>query len=481
MPKYLTNIDLVKNQLQNAVIHILGTDPASPTEGQIYYNSTLGDKKLYLHDGTSFKAIGDITGVASSSSQLTVTGGGAGEVSLSLSLAASITNGEAGLVTGDLIFNYISGGAALVNSVAAGTGISVSGSTGAVTITNTDLGSSQSIFKNIVVSGQSTVVAETNNDSLTLVAGSNMTITTDATTNTITLSSAGATYVAGSGLTLTGNSFGHTNIITASNFGDTGLTRTLAFGGTFVVPYVTYDDYGHISTKSDLTLTLPANVDTNWYPTTFAWTAGTAAGPTGSLTGVGMSAVSYGAIPAASGTNSGIVTNGTQTFAGAKTFSNNVTITGNLTVNGTATTINTETINLADNLIILNSNYTGSTPTENGGIEVERGTLANSSLIWNETTDKWQVSADSTTFYDIVTSAQSFSASIGDGVLTTIPVTHNLGTRDVIVQLFDMSSYDTVFADVIRTDANTVTVLFTVAPTTNGIRVLITKIGSSIT
>lgn len=58
----------------------------------------------------------------------------------------------------------------------------------------------------------------------------------------------------------------------------------------------------------------------NYYPTTFAWANGTTAGPTGSLTGVGMSAVSFNAIPVASATQSGVVTTGDQSFAGEKTF-----------------------------------------------------------------------------------------------------------------------------------------------------------------
>ena len=66
-------------------------------------------------------------------------------------------------------------------------------------------------------------------------------------------------------------------------------------------------------------------------PTAFKWTSGTESGPTGSLTGNGMSAVSFAAIPSASSSASGVVTTGAQTFAGTKTFSQ--TIAGSITGN----------------------------------------------------------------------------------------------------------------------------------------------------
>ena len=72
---------------------------------------------------------------------------------------------------------------------------------------------------------------------------------------------------------------------------------------------------------------------------------------------------------------------------------NDMTVSGNLTVSGTTTTVNTETINLADNTITLNSNATGSA-SEDGGIEIERGDDANKTLIWDETTDKWTVGSE---------------------------------------------------------------------------------------
>jgi hypothetical protein len=68
-----------------------------------------------------------------------------------------------------------------------GSGISATTTGNDITISNTDPGSAQNIFKNIAVAGQSTVVADTNNDTLTLVAGTNVTITTNATTDSVTI------------------------------------------------------------------------------------------------------------------------------------------------------------------------------------------------------------------------------------------------------------------------------------------------------
>jgi hypothetical protein len=61
----------------------------------------------------------------------------------------------------------------------------------------------------------------------------------------------------------------------------------------------------------------------------------------------------------------------------------------NLIVQGTTTTVNSETVTIADNQIVLNSDFTGATPTGNGGIEIKRGTQTNSAVTWNEITDRW--------------------------------------------------------------------------------------------
>jgi hypothetical protein len=69
-----------------------------------------------------------------------------------------------------------------------GTGDGTDGNPYQLQIDNADKGSSQNIFKNILVSGQDDIVADSNDDSLTVVAGDGMAITTNATTDTITFS-----------------------------------------------------------------------------------------------------------------------------------------------------------------------------------------------------------------------------------------------------------------------------------------------------
>lgn len=68
-----------------------------------------------------------------------------------------------------------------------------------------------------------------------------------------------------------------------------------------------------------------------------------------------------------------------------------------------------------------------------------------------------------------------YAANIGNGSATSYAVSHGLGTTDVNVMLKDNSTLAQVFADVVITDANTVTVSFAVAPASNAYRVIIKK------
>ena len=89
-------------------------------------------------------------------------------------------------------------------------------------------------------------------------------------------------------------------------------------------------------------------------------------------------------------TNLTLTGNGT----GNVTINDALVVTGSLTVQGTTTTVDSETINLADNIIVLNSNFSSGTPTEDTGFSVLRGGSATKSFLWNETSDKWTVGSE---------------------------------------------------------------------------------------
>jgi flavorubredoxin len=71
----------------------------------------------------------------------------------------------------------------------------------------------------------------------------------------------------------------------------------------------------------------------------------------------------------------------------------------------------------------------------------------------------------------------SYASTIGNGVATSYTVTHNLNSRDVDVQLYDLTTNETVISDVVRNTVNAVVVSFTNPPATGSIRVLVKKIG----
>lgn len=69
----------------------------------------------------------------------------------------------------------------------------------------------------------------------------------------------------------------------------------------------------------------------------------------------------------------------------------------------------------------------------------------------------------------------SYSVNIGNGSATNINVTHGLNSLDVVVEVFKISTGETVYVDTIRTGVNTVRLSFANAPTTNQYRVVIKK------
>ena len=113
--KHLSNISLEQNELQNAVVHSLGTAPTSPVEGQIFYNSG-ASKTVFVYtkasgayDATYWKALapGDITSVSSNTTgQLTISSGSEGDAVFSI-VTEAVSNNSTGLATTAQIKAYV--------------------------------------------------------------------------------------------------------------------------------------------------------------------------------------------------------------------------------------------------------------------------------------------------------------------------------------------------------------------------------------
>jgi len=461
---YLSNLNLSKNQLQNAVIHPLGTAPASPVEGQLYYNSSAGVKMLYVYNGTAWVPVGDITAISSTESRLIVTNGTTGDVSLSLDIATVVANGGTGLVTADLLYDYVAGLDA-VYSITAGTGISVTGTSTDPIITNTDLGSSQAIFKNIAVAGQSTVVADSNNDTLTIAAGGNVTITTNATTDTVTISSTdtNTTYdlvadvTAGGAVILLNGSdssqdavkiLGTSNEVEVTRSGNditVGLPNNVVIAGNLtVIGTTTTNNVETVSTSNGVIFEGNA-ADAN----ELTLIAGT------------LTADQVITLPDATGTIALLsnIGNGTLTVTAGTVMSGGGSFTANQSGNSSVT------INHA---AVSRTNNTSSASPGVGGSFTVIDTVTTSA--------EGHITAVNT---KTVTLPANSATSYATTISVSGTITHSLSTKDVIVQLYDTVTNETVYADVVRVNTapyNTVTVTFGNAPA-NPIRVLVSKIG----
>jgi len=151
------------------------------------------------------------------------------------------------------------------------------------------------------------------------------------------------------------------------------------------------------------------------------------------------------------------------------TITNNLNVNGNLNVAGTINSINTNEVNIVDNKINLNTDFTGD-PTVNAGIRVERGNEADVEVLWNESVDAWTLTNNGTNYHAI---ARKYVETLSTSA-TTYVITHNLDTQDVNVQVSEASSpFAKVETDVELTSATTVTLRFAAAPTAGEYKVVI--------
>lgn len=398
---YKSNIDLGGLQLLNAAIHPTDTQPSSGTEGQIYFNTTANNKKLYVYDGTEWLDVtGDVRSI-SAGTGISVADGSGGDATVSLShLGLETLTAISGESAIDSIFFY-----------------DVSSSTSAYLTCSTATG--------IAIDGTSLKLASIPNASLT---NSSITVT------------GGAGLTATAGATSLG---GTTTIDVGAGTGIAVETNAVALKN-------------HASLSDD---TLLMWDDTN-----------------GQLI------------------DSPLSDDGTNVTVGS---SRNLVISGNLTVQGSTTTVDSNTVNIGDNIIVLNADETAAA-SQDAGIEIERGTDTNKKLFWDETNDIWRTegglwvgsfgtqtvtSQSYVVFQDTGVTQEMKRGSVADigaalGVgshsilldavnrdnvsksSNTYTVTHGLGSKLVNVQVVDATTYETVFVEVARTTTNAIEVRF---------------------
>ena len=450
--KFLVSLDLNKNELQNARIQNLSTAPSSPVDGQIYFNTV--DKIVYFYDGTnwistsgSLEVIQDAIGAyVSGGTGLTATySDSTGTTTIDLD-NTTVTAGSYGSTTAIPTFTVdAQGRLTAAGTVNVATNLSIAGDTGTDTV-------------------------DLLTDTLTVAGGEGIDVA--VTNNTITVSAEDATS-SNKGVA----SFDSTDFTVTSGAVTLNAERVQDIVSSQIVAGegidVTYDDNAG-------TLTVDAEIatTTNRGVASFATADFTVTDGAVSIKNVDLATQTTGNyIATIAGTANEIEVSGSGSENSAVTIglpdsvtiTSDLTVGGNLTVNGTLTSLNTEQVTIEDNVVVLNSNVTGS-PLANAGIEVERGTSTNTSIIWNETDDKWTLTNNGADYHAITRKyVETLSTSA-----TSYTVTHNLGSTDVLVQVSEVASpYAKVETDVELTSDSAVTIKFATAPSSGAYKVVV--------
>ena len=237
--------------------------------------------------------------------------------------------------------------------------------------------------------------------------------------------------IAGTGLT-GGGSAGVVTLTLANTTVPAG-----SYGSASAIPTFTVDAQGRLTAASTAPISTDLTISDNL------------GSPNTDIIAVGSDTLTF------NGTANEIVTTVSNN---AVTFSlpTNVVIAGDLTVTGTTITNNVETVSTSNGIV-----FEGNAADANEVLLKATTVTADRTIILPDADGTVQLVGTST-----------YAATITDDAA----VTHNLNSQDVVVQLYDNTTKETVYADVVRTSVNVVTVSFNATPA-NSIRVLVTKIG----
>ena len=484
--KFVTNLDINQNQLLNVTFEKLASDPESGNfEGRLIYNTTTDTVKVYT--GSAWKSLPHTLSAGGSNTDALTISESNGTVTLTLNLADTDSAGLLSSTNWNMLNDATDAATASklakrdANgniSVATPTADGHAATKGYVDAARSGLDVKQSV--RAATTGPITIATGLENgdtvDGVTLATGNRVLVKDQSTA-----SENGIYVVNTSGAPTRATDFDDNAEVTGGAFtfveegtanGDSGFVLTnngaITVGTTGLV-FAQFSGTGQITAGDGLTKTgntlnavgtadrITVNADSIDIASTYAGqntitTLGTITTGTWDATTV---AVTAGGTGVESFTDNGIVYgNGTNAL--------DVTAAGTqyqVLQAGSGGVPGFGAVNLAQSAAV-----TGQLPIANGGTNASTEATARTNLAAGGTQGAG-VSTPSLT--------RKVTKAVGNGVDTSFTLVHAFNTREVMIQVYDSSNYDTVIADTVRTDANTVTISFSVAPSSSAYTVVV--------